>query len=203
MHKTPTHARNRSIFVALPLGLAVAVAAAPRAAADSGGVPVFTDGVASGDVTATSAILWTRIDRDTNVKAEVWNNPDLTGMKAFQQTVPHASAAHDFTVKVDATGLSPGTVYYYRFKHDDTDGASFSEIGTFRTAPSPYVAADLRFTYTGDADGTRDTNGDPAYNEFAVLDAARLESGAFWVFAGDTIYSDSSFRPGGPAITLA
>jgi alkaline phosphatase D len=163
----------------------------------------LTDGVTSGDVTATSAILWTRIDRDTNVKVEVWSNPELAGMKAFQLTVPHASAAHDFTVKVDATGLSPGTVYYYRFKHDDTDGASFSGVGTFRTAPSPYVAADLRFTFTGDADGTRDANGVPFRNEFEVLRAARLEGGAFFVFDGDTIYSDSSFRSGGPATTLA
>lgn len=185
---------------ALLLGLGVV--AVQGSWADSGGVPDFTDGVASGDVTATSAILWTRIDRDTNVKVEVWNNPGLVGMKAFQQTVPHASAAHDFTIKVDATGLSPGTVYYYRFKHDDTDGASFSDVGSFRTAPSPYLAADLRFTFTGDADGTRDAYGVPFRNEFEVLNAARLEGGAFWVFDGDTIYSDSPFRAGGPATTL-
>jgi alkaline phosphatase D len=194
---------NRSTTWALLVGLAIVVAAAPGVEADSGGVPVFTDGVASGDVTATSAILWTRIDRDTNVKVEVWGNPELKGMKAFQQTVPHVSAAHDFTVKIDATALSPDTDYYYRFKHDDTDGASFSEIGSFRTAPSPDVAGDLRFTYTADADGTRDAYADPFRNEFEVLNAARLEGGAFWVFDGDTIYSDSSFRSGGPATTLA
>jgi alkaline phosphatase D len=193
---------NRSTTWAPFFGLLVVFAAAPVGSASSGGVPVFTDGVASGDVTASSAILWTRIDRDATVKVEVWNNPQLQGMKAFQQTVPHASAAHDFTVKVDATGLSPGTVYYYRFKHDDTDGASFSDIGTFRTAPSPYTAADLRFTFTGDADGTLDANGVPFLNEFDVLRPARLEGGAFWVFDGDTIYADSSYRSGGPATTL-
>jgi alkaline phosphatase D len=201
MMKNRENVRNRPLWWALPFGLAVL--AAPAARADSGGVPAFTDGVASGDVTATSAILWTRVDRDTNVKVEVWSNPALQGRKAFQLTVPRVSAAHDFTVKVDATGLLPGTDYYYRFKHDDLDGASFSEIGSFRTAPSPQTAADLRFTYTGDADGTRDANGVPSRNEFEVLRAARLEGGAFWVFDGDTIYSDSSFRPGGPATTLA
>jgi alkaline phosphatase D len=197
------HARSPSTAGTLLLGLAVMVASALVARADPGGVPVFTDGVASGDVTATSAILWTRVDRDTNVKVEVWKDPELKGMKAFQQTVPHASAAHDFTVKVDATRLSPDTVYYYRFKHDDTDGASFSDVGTFRTAPGPNVAADLRFTFTGDADGTRNAYGAPSRNEFEVLRAARLEGGAFWVFDGDTIYADSSFRSGGPATTLA
>jgi phosphodiesterase/alkaline phosphatase D-like protein len=163
--------------------------------------PVFTDGVASGDVTSSSAILWTRIDRDAAVKVEVWNNPQLKGRKVFQQTVPHVSAQRDFTVKIDATGLAPDTTYSYRFKHEDVDGASYSEVGTFRTAPTPDAPADVRFTYTGDADGTRLAGGAPAFNEFEVLDAARLEDGAFWVFDGDTIYADSGFRAA-PAATL-
>src|SRR4029453_12886270 len=53
---------------------------------------------------------------------------------------------------------------------------------------------DVRFTYTGDADGTRRVGGAPAFNQFEVLDAARLENGAFWVFDGATIYADSAFR---------
>ena len=172
------------------------------AEAQPSGPPVFTDGVASGDVTSSSAILWTRIDRSTSVKVEVWDNPQLKGKKAFQKTVPHVSAERDFTVKIDATALAPDTAYYYRFKHDDADGVSVSEVGAFRTAPTPDAAADVRFTYTGDADGTRRPGGAPAFNEFEVLDAARLESGAFWVFDGDTIYADSSFRAA-PATTLA
>src|SRR5262245_7090765 len=83
------------------------LAMAASAVAQSGGVPVFTDGVASGDVTSNSAILWTRVDRDTSVKVEVWSNPQLKGKKAFQKTVPHVSAQRDFTVKIDATGLAP------------------------------------------------------------------------------------------------
>jgi len=186
-----------------PVLAAVGLLAGPTARADSGGVPVFTSGVASGDVTSTSAILWTRIDRDASVKIEVWNNPALRGMKTFKQTFPHVSAAHDFTVKVDATGLEPATTYFFRFKHDDFDGVASSDVGTFRTAPDPSDAADVRATYTGDADGTRLPGGAPAFNDFEVLEAARLEGGDFFVFDGDTIYADSSFRTTGPATTLA
>jgi len=126
---------RRSIF-AVRAGLAVAAGLpTPGAVADSGGVPVFTHGVASGDVTSSAAVLWTRIDRATNVKVEVWDNPELAGKKSFQRTVPQVSASRDITVKVDATGLEPGTTYYFRFKHDDFDGIAFSEVGTFRTAP--------------------------------------------------------------------
>lgn len=92
---------------------------------------------------SNSTILWTRIGRDTSVKLEVWSNPQLKGKKAFQKVIQHASADRDFTVKVDATGLLPNTTYSYRFKHDDADGASSSEVGTFQTAPSPGSATDI------------------------------------------------------------
>jgi phosphodiesterase/alkaline phosphatase D-like protein len=194
--------RSPCLGAAIGAGLA-ALAFGGASQADGGGVPVFTHGVASGDVTQSAAILWTRVDRETSVKVEVWDNPELKGKKAFQQTVPQTSAASDFTVKVDATGLAPDTSYWFRWKHDDFDGLAYSEVGSFRTAPADDAAADLRLTYSGDADGTRLPGGAPAFNEFEVLDAARLEGGAFFVFDGDTIYADSSFRPGGPATSLA
>jgi phosphodiesterase/alkaline phosphatase D-like protein len=58
----------------------------------------------------------------------------------------------------------------------------------------------VKFTYTADSDGTR-VGGNPAFNNFEVLQAARLENGDFFVYLGDTIYADSSFRPA-PATTL-
>jgi alkaline phosphatase D len=181
---------------------AVGLLAGPTAAP---GTPLFTSGVASGDVTPTSAILWTRVDRDTSVKVEVWSTAALAGPKAFQKTIPHASAEHDFTLKVDATGLAPATTYFFRFRHGDgnADDAASSDVGTFRTAPAPDAAVDVRATYSGDADGTRLPSGAPAFNDFEVLKAARLEGGDFFVFDGDTIYSDSFFRTTGPATTLA
>jgi alkaline phosphatase D len=172
--------------------LMVAVGAPAARAA----TPVFTHGVASGDVTSSSAILWTRVDIRTTLKLEVWDNPGLTGKKAFQSS-PRASAARDFTVKVDATGLEPDTQYYYRFRHDEVS----SPVGTFRTAPDPGTPADVVFTQSGDSDGTL-VNGAPFFNMFEVLDAARAEDGDFFVYNGDTIYSDSGLRPGGPAMTL-
>ena len=175
------------------LCLLIAAVAAPAARAAT---PVFTHGVASGDVTSSRAILWTRVNLATTLKLEVWDNPGLAGRKAFQSS-PKASAARDFTVKVDASGLKPGTQYYYRFRHDEV----FSPVGTFRTAPDPATPADVVFTQSGDSDGTL-VNGAPVFNFFEILNAARAEDGDFFVYNGDTIYSDSSHRPTGPAITL-
>lgn len=164
------------------------------------GQPVFTDGVASGDVTSTSAILWTRVDRQTSVKVEVWDNPALSSQKAFQATVPQTSSTGDFTVKIEATGLSPNTTYYYRFRHGNEEGAAVSAIGTFRTASDSSTPANVKFTFTGDSDGTK-IAGNPVFNNFDVLNAVRLENADFFVYLGDTIYSDSPFRPQ-PAMTL-
>jgi alkaline phosphatase D len=186
------------LAVVLVLALTVAVRAA--LADDQPGHPMFTHGVASGDVTPNSAILWTRVDRQTSVKVEVWNNPSLTGQKAFESTESQTSSGNDFTVKIDATGLTPNTTYYYRFRHGDEAGDSVSPVGTFKTAPDPSASANVKFTFTGDSDGTR-VSGNPAFNNFEVLNAARLENPDFFVYLGDTIYSDSSFRSS-PATTL-
>ena len=40
------------------------------------------------------------------------------------------------------------------------------------------------------------------FNNWETLTAAQNENADFFVYLGDTIYSDSSFRPGGPATTL-
>jgi phosphodiesterase/alkaline phosphatase D-like protein len=156
----------------------------------------FPDGVASGDVTSTRAILWTRSDTNTNIKVEVFNNAALHPPKIFIGKFK-TTAARDGTVKIDAAGLTPNTQYWYQFKKD----LDVSDVGTFRTAPDPNTPANAKFTYTGDSDGTR-VNGVPSFNNFEVLPQAQAENGDFFVMNGDTIYSDSSFRPSGPATTL-
>src|SRR5687768_17003239 len=89
---------------------------------------VFTHGVASGDVTSSSAILWTRVDRGSaNIKVEVWPNAScLNGKKSFQKSNIRSSAASDFTIKVDATGLRPATEFCYQFRRG---GEAASPVG--------------------------------------------------------------------------
>jgi phosphodiesterase/alkaline phosphatase D-like protein len=176
--------------------LAVAALTTPSAAF---AVVTFPDGVSSGDVTANRAILWTRVAGLTTpeqIKVEGWKNSSLKGKKAFMGKFK-PTAARDWTVKIDVTGLQPGTQYWYRFKKDD----ALAPVGTFKTAPNPNAPADVEFTYSGDSDAFK-VGGVNPFNNWEVLDAARQENGDFFVYLGDTIYSDSSNRPGGPAITL-
>lgn len=99
----------------------------------------FAHGVASGDPLADRVIIWTRVTESTPsaeaipVRWEVSRTTDFTiPLKSGTQ---HAIAAHDWTVKVDVTGLEPATTYYYRFR---AFGRS-SIIGRTRTAPATVV----------------------------------------------------------------
>jgi phosphodiesterase/alkaline phosphatase D-like protein len=171
------------LLASLPtLSLALLLASAARAVPDVD----FPDGVASGDVTPTSAVLWTRVDRALPLKVEVSSSPSFQGPEAFKQTV-HPSTGDGLAAKALATPLEPGTQYYFRWRH----GSAMSPVGSFRTPPLPDQPADVRFAYTADSDGLQV----PILgNDFAVLDAVRSEDADFWVYLGDTIYSDSSLR---------
>lgn len=158
--------------------------------------PVFTHGVAAGDVTPFSAVVWTRVDQKTTLTVEVSANPAFPNRATIKRTVA-TSAGDDFTAKALAAPLVPNKTYYYRWSR----GSTLSEIGTFRTPPLPWTHADVRFTYSADSDGTK-VAGVPAFNNFEVLDTIRAENADFFVYLGDTIYSDSSHRPA-PATTLA
>ncbi len=95
---------------------------------------VFRHGVASGDPLADRVILWTRVTPKSPAGAQTVSFQVARDAK-FGQIVARGEtqtgAARDFTVKVDVTGLEPGTAYYYRF---DSLGAR-SAIGRTRTLP--------------------------------------------------------------------
>jgi alkaline phosphatase D len=95
----------------------------------------FAHGVASGDPLQDRVILWTRLTppADMTQTIKVWWMMALD--EEFQQLVARgealAGAGWDYTVKVDATGLSPGVMYYYRFQ----SGSATSPVGRTRTLP--------------------------------------------------------------------
>jgi phosphodiesterase/alkaline phosphatase D-like protein len=156
----------------------------------AGAVPKvgFPEGVASGDVTSSTAVLWTRVDTRTPIKVEVSTRMDFRGRPAFKQTI-HPAADDDLTVNVQATGLEPATTYFYRFRH----GSARSPVGTFTTAPPVQVPAPVSFAFAADSDYLQQLFDG---NQFEIFDSVRLENGLdFWVYLGDTVYADSSLRP--------
>ena len=105
-----------------------------------GSIPAdFNHGVASGDPLTDRVILWTRVtpaeDGEVVVAWQIAADADFADIVAQGDGVTTADV--DYTVKVDAEGLQPGTAYYYRFMAGDNT----SPTGKTRTLPSGAVAA--------------------------------------------------------------
>lgn len=101
----------------------------------------FRHGIASGDPLSDAVILWTHLTTDEATAEVGWaiaTDPAMSDMVGSGTVTTDAS--RDFTVKVDVTGLSPATTYYYQF----TGASTMSRVGRTRTAPSGSVDQ-LRF----------------------------------------------------------
>jgi alkaline phosphatase D len=106
-----------------------------RVFAQQGSDAVFRHGVASGDPLRDRVVLWTRVT--PGAPGEVVDVGWMIARDA-RMTRPVASgsirttSARDYTVKLDAVALEPGTTYYYRF----SSRGSRSVIGRTRTLPA-------------------------------------------------------------------
>lgn len=93
----------------------------------------FSHGVASGEPSSNSVLLWTRYVTDaaeTKLTAEISEFPDFRRLLAGSEVA--TSAVRDHIAKVTIGGLAPNRRYYYRFVAPDS---SFSPTGRTRTLP--------------------------------------------------------------------
>ena len=171
-------------LVVLPAAATLAVGMATAHAA----APGFQYGVAAGQITATSALIWTRAPAPGRVRFAVFPATSSVGVAKFRSAL--APKAGDQTATVGVYGLRPGTRYRYIFEQR---GAR-SQVGTFETAPAKLAAATVRFAISGDADATPGANGKPGFNRFEVYGRMAAEGNDFNINLGDTIYSDSRDR---------
>jgi len=103
----------------------------------------FYHGVASGDPLNDKVIIWTRITPDSGDLSAKTVNWIVATDTAFSNIVKTGSAttnnAKDYTIKVDVTGLTAGTTYYYVFKYNGV----YSLTGRMKTTTN--AANHLRF----------------------------------------------------------
>ena len=96
----------------------------------------FDHGVASGDPLQTAVILWTRVTPKTGtgpitVLWEVFSGAEGDTLVSSGRMITDAS--RDYTIKIDADGLSPATEYTYRFSVAGANGTVVSPTGRTRT----------------------------------------------------------------------
>jgi alkaline phosphatase D len=177
----------------------------------------ITHGIASGDVTDHSAIIWSRVN-DQPAEMNVEYDPNANFTNPLRKTA-QADSTTDFTVHAKLDGLRPDTQYYYRvwFTGSDiennnntisnnnssttSDIAEMVEIGTFRTAPSRNMAinsSDISFVWGADIGGQnycRNAN-DGGYSIFKSMQSLNPD---FFIANGDMIYADGACPAQGPA----
>jgi alkaline phosphatase D len=156
----------------------------------------LTHGMAVGDVTAHTAVVWARADRAAHLQLVVGEQPDR--LQDSRQSRPEALVAeHDFAGHVVIRGLPPGTRYYYRVLLRTQGEETHSPVASFVTAPHQNASVDVSFVWG--ADVGQGLANSPPFPAFASIEA---ENPDFFIFAGDTIYGDSTTLAGPPATTL-
>lgn len=155
--------------------------------ADPSRPPPVTHGVATGDVTESSAVIWSRTDR------EAYLHVLLHGAGGTpRHAVSRVDATTDYTGKPTFDNLQPGQNYRYDVWFSNSQHGAHkpdtTTTGNFRTAPRAHRAAPATFAWGGDVAGQnvcRDqTEGFPIFN---AINAMRLD---FFVGLGDMIYAD-------------
>ena len=143
----------------------------------------FKYGVASGDPLADRVILWTHAKIADSTSA-VWLTWQVATDSAFATVVRtgrvQTTEASAFTAKVDVTGLTAGTSYFYRFVDD---AGVVSTSGTTRTLPAS-SATSVKLAVFSCA----------LYSEgfFNAYDAAAKSDAQYAIHLGDYLYEYGS-----------
>ncbi|SEQ46478.1 alkaline phosphatase D family protein [Natrinema salaciae] len=190
---------------------------------DGGGLVPLTHGVAVGDVTATTATVWARADRDATVHVAYSHDQGFDGV-GYDRTAVDVETDHTGHVRLEE--LESGTRYRYhvwatraaetyRPLDDRDDGRGprgeaergdhsgdesieallpdAVESGTFVTAPAPDEEERVTFAWSGDTWGYGD---DPVEPPFPGLQTIAQREPDFFLYHGDTIYADAQTPAG-------
>jgi len=175
----------------------VASSAALSACGDALEKPAeYRYGVASGDPLADRVIIWTHaktIESNQNVTLTYEVATDSAFASIIKTGVCGTSAESGYTTKVDVTGLTAGTTYYYRFL--DTIRTA-SPVGITRTLPKSDVTS-VKFAVFSCS----------LYSQgyFNAYDAAAKSDAQYAIHLGDYIYEYGSSPTGygnADAVTL-
>lgn len=144
---------------------------------------MFGSGVASGDPTPTSVVIWTRADTGAVTTTVAWSIAHLDGTRVRGGSV-ETTADRDHTVAVTVDGLEPATEYRYAFQTGES-----SVEGRTRTLPHGaerfrfVVACCSRWGWPG----------------FELFDRIVTEQPDLVLHLGDSIYEIGEMPPGGTA----
>jgi alkaline phosphatase D len=150
--------------------------------------PRLDGGIQIGDALADRAIVWARADRSSTMLVEYATTESFRDMRRLRG--PIATAAADFTARVDLQNLPPGQTIFLRVQFEDRDGRTLSEPAqaSFRTAAAGRT--DVRFAWSGDTVG-QGYGINPDRGGMRIYESMRGLQPDFFIHSGDTIYADN------------
>ncbi|MBC7372795.1 MAG: alkaline phosphatase D family protein [Frankiales bacterium] len=154
--------------------------------------PQIPLGVQSGDVRATSAVIWSKTDRAARMLVEVAATPGFNGrtMRWALDVGPDT----DFTGKLELAGLPAGTELFYRVQFAERGNAGLRGepmTGSLRTAPTD--RRDVSFVWSGDVAG-QGWGSNPDVGGMIGFEAVRQLDPDFFLHCGDTVYADGPLQ---------
>lgn len=183
--------KRRDFITGTVLGLAAAQASTPLVASPKFSRDPFTLGVASGDPTERSVMLWTRLapaplaadggvgQGAVPVRWELSPDADMRQVTRQGEALAVPQLAH--SVHVDIGGLEPGREYWYRF----LVATHASETGRTKTLPpADSQPESIRFATASCQNYT--------HGYFVAYDHMLADNPDFVIHLGDYIY-DTSF----------
>jgi alkaline phosphatase D len=155
--------------------------------------PVITHGIQSGDVDASSGVIWSRADRPARMHVEVATTESFgritTG--SFADVLPES----DYTAKIKLDELPSGQDIFYRIRFQDlSDPTVYGDwaVGRFRTAPKDKRS--ISFIWSGDQIG-QGWGIDEARGGMRTYATMLRNRPDFFIHSGDHIYADLALQP--------
>ncbi len=161
-------------------------------------------GIAVGDVSGHSAALWARTDGPAMVHIEwapasAWDAAEKMGTAVWpilRTNRVTTAAESDFTATIPVQDLVPRTRYRYHVlvghvaAPNEPIEAVLAARGEFVTLPDEGTPAPVTFAWSGDLGGQQRCRVGP--DGYPIFDLMRRQHLDFFLFLGDTIYSDDT-----------
>ncbi len=172
--------------------------------------------LASGEVTANSAVIWGRCNNEADSYLKVYvseYNPLkpnqkklIRSRKGIGPLVAQTTQKTDYTASIQVYGLQPNTPYRYwavcqnlARRHFPLTSTKLTS-GVFQTAPRADQEMDIRFLWGADLAGQgyginndleiTNVAGDIVSGGYVIFDAMKKTHPDFMIFQGDNIYAD-------------
>ncbi len=163
---------------------------------------LLPQGIAVGDVTSESALLWLRTDGPMAVHFEwapvvAWDLASKMGSAVVSsaRSSPFTTGPDtDFTLTIPIEGLRPATRYRFHVvvgakgREGSSTEAQVAARGEFTTLPDAKSQASVTFSWSGDLGGQQRCRRGAA--GYPIFDVMRAQQPDFFLFLGDSIYAD-------------